>query len=175
MRRFTYIVTGVVSIVATAMSVATLLPFNGLPRLTGLGPQEFCFQTPYPAAPSQCGCPTNVSADFCEATKPLDGSDTTAGYYCLYDSNYNCTPNGRSCGGLVYVCLVSRCNVSPCQDSIDNDGDGLTDEPDECYVPPSPPNSSQCSLTSKTGYCTNSFGCTDTYVGGGGGYGGPPL
>lgn len=44
------IAAAIVSVVASAMSAAMLWPIGSFGTLTGLGTQEFCFETPYPVA-----------------------------------------------------------------------------------------------------------------------------
>jgi hypothetical protein len=96
---------------------------------------HMCYSTPGTPIPSPCGCPTAVLYDICAAVKPPQGTSTITLYWCTGFSGFNCTDNAFGCGGVVYLCNF-RC--------------------DSGSVPGSGAN---CTITDKTDYCDNSYGC----------------
>ncbi len=106
-----------------------------------------CFGTPVNACATQCGCPTKVKEDFCSESRPLPNTGSVTYYYCMASVSNTCTPNVRSCGGLVYLCACCDCYncAAPCFG-----GDPLKKDPEDPCV---------CTLTTKVGKCLNNYGC----------------
>ncbi len=100
----------------------------------------WCFATPVPPGLTQCGCPTSVAADFCASSRPMPGMSLITYYYCVGWAGQNCTPNNRSCGSHVWLCVGCRCDW------------GSQSQPG-C-------NGSNCTPTAKVGFCTQNYGCS---------------
>jgi len=108
----------------------------------GAGYECYEFSTTHKDHPCACPIPAEVT-DYCSNALPIDGDTVIYETGCtdIVQNTCNDTPAETPCGPAVWNCTAANCYQDP-QEAPEGGWD--------------------CIWTSKTGYCTEKFGCLYT-------------